>query len=122
MASLERYLLSHLHRESPYANVAYFIFLAMHRVGRTVDALTAARASLAGDKVHGYSNLLGTLSAIVSHEHLDIDPALGRGIVKALEGDTEHNFRLIEKLNLARLQCLDATTNVAAPDGITAAE
>ena len=33
---------------------------------RTIDALTAARAHLAGDRVYGYSNLLGTLSAIVN--------------------------------------------------------
>ena len=104
---LERYLLSHLHKGSPYADVGYFIFLALHRMGRTVDALQAARARLAGDKVYGYSNLLGTLSAIVSHEHFDIELDLFPGILEALAGDTEHNFRLIEKINLARLQQLD---------------
>ena len=106
--NLERYLLSHLHKGSPYADVAYFIFLALHRMGRTVDALQAARAHLAGDKVYGYSNLLGTLSAIVSHEHSKIDPGLYRRILEALAGDTEHNFKLTEKINLARLQNLDS--------------
>jgi len=106
--NLERYLLSHLHKGSPYADVAYFIFLALHRMGRTVDALQAARARLAGDKVYAYSNLLGTLSAGVSHEHFDIAPELYPRILEVLAGDTEDNFRLTEKINLARLQRLDA--------------
>ncbi len=106
-ADLERYLLSHLHKGSPFSDIAYFIFLALHRMGRTVDAIQAARASLAGDKVFGYSNLLGMLSAIVSHEHFTIEPAFYPRILEALAGDTEHNFRLPEKINLARLQHLD---------------
>ena len=104
---LEQYLLSHLHRSSQYADVAYFVFLALHRMGRTVDALTSARCNLAGDTVYGYSNLLGTLAAVVSREHFAIDPALFPRIQKVLEGDTEHDFRLAEKINLARLQHLD---------------
>jgi hypothetical protein len=105
---LERYLLSHLHKGSPYANVGYFIFLVLHRMDRTADALQAARARLTGDKVFGYSNLLGILSAIVSHEHFDIDSRIYQRILEILEGDTEHNFRLSEKINLARLQQLDS--------------
>jgi hypothetical protein len=108
MDKLERYLLSHLHRSSTYADVAYFNFLALHRMGRTVEALIAARTRLAGDKVCGYSNLLGTLAAVVSREHFAIDPALYPRIQKVLEGDTEHDFRLAEKINLARLQHLDS--------------
>lgn len=110
-AELERYLLSHLHRSSPFADVAYLVFLALHRMGRTVDAIQAARASLAGDKVFGYSNTLGTLSAIVSHEHFAINPRLYPQILDALSGDTEHDFRLREKINLARVQHLDRTIN-----------
>jgi hypothetical protein len=106
--NLERYLLSHLHKGSPFADVAYFIFLALHRMGKTVEALQAARARLTGDKVFGYSNLLGTLSAVISHEHFQIDPSLFPRIQQALEGDTEHSFRLIEKINLARLEHLDS--------------
>lgn len=109
-AGLQEYLLSHLHKKSPYADVSYFIFLALHRMGRTVDALRAARTHLAGDKVNGYSNLLGTLSAIVSHEHFDIPADLLAQILAALAGDTEHNFQLTEKINLARLQQLDQKT------------
>jgi hypothetical protein len=109
---LERYLLSHLHKGSRFSDVAYFIFLALHRMGRTVDALRAARLRLAGDKVYGYSNLLGTLSAIVSHEHFEIDPDLYSQILEALAGDTEYNFRLDEKINLARLRQIDETGSI----------
>lgn len=104
---LERYLLSHLHKSSSYSDVAYFIFLALHRMGRTVDALQAARGCLSGDKVYGYSNLLGTLSAIVSHEHFGIELDCLSAIQKVLADDTEHDFRLSEKINLARLLHLD---------------
>lgn len=105
---LEEYLLSHLNKASTYADVAYFVFLALHRMGRTTDSVAAAQAKLTGDRVNGYSNLLGTLSAVVSREHFDIDPTLYPAIVNLLTGDPEHNFRLIEKMNLARLQHIDA--------------
>lgn len=106
--SLEDYLISHLDRRSGFSDVAYFIFLALHRVGRTIDALAAAHTHLAGDRVFGYSNLLGILAALVSREHFDIDPALYDRITELLTNDPEHSFRLIEKMNLARLQHMDA--------------
>lgn len=112
-AEHERYLLSHLHKQSPYADVAYFIFLVLHRMDRTVDALRASRTRLAGDKVYGHSNLLGTLSALVSREHFDIDPRLYPRILDVLAGDVEHNFALTEKINLARLQHLDSKVSGA---------
>jgi hypothetical protein len=119
---LERYLLSHLHKRSPYADVAYFIFLALHRMGGTVDALQASRARLAGDKVYGHSNLLGTLSALVSREHFAFNPDLYPRILETLAGDTESNFRLTEKINLARLQHLDTQLNGSAVTPATIAE
>jgi hypothetical protein len=106
---LEQYLLSHLNKKSPYADVAYFIFLALHRMGRTIAALTAARSHLSGDKVFGYSNVLGALSALVSHEHLSIDPDLYPQMLNVLAGDAEPNFRLLEKINLARIQALETS-------------
>lgn len=112
---LEEYLLSHLNKLSSYADVAYFVFLALHRMGRTVDAVAAAQDNLAGDKVFGYSNLLGTMSAIVSREHFDIDPALYPPITDLLANHPEHNFRLIEKMNLARLRHLDASSQANRP-------
>jgi hypothetical protein len=106
---VENYLLSHLRKGSPYADVGYLIFLALHRMGRTIDALRAARSYLSGDKDYAYSSLLGALSALVSREHFAIDPALYPQILETLAGDTEHNFLLNEKINLARLEHLDST-------------
>lgn len=74
---------------------------------RTSDALRAARSCLAGDKVYGYSNMLGTLSALISHEYFVIKSDTYEEITAALSGSTEHDFRLKEKLNLARLERLD---------------
>ena len=74
---------------------------------RTIDALTTARTCLSGDKVHGYSNILGTLSALVSHEYFKINAGLYQSISNALSGDCENDFRIREKINLALLQQLD---------------
>ena len=53
-------------------------------------------------------SLPGSLSALVSHEHFEIDPGLYPQTLEALAGDKEPNFRLMEKINLARLQHLDS--------------
>ncbi len=110
--NLKQYLLSQLRKESPFAEVAYFIFLALHRMGRTIDALKTARTFLSGDKVVGYSNLLGTLSAVISHEHFAIEPSLYPQILHTLEGDKEPDFRLREKINLAKLEHLDRGSEI----------
>jgi hypothetical protein len=102
-----KYLRSHLNRTSPFVNVGYFIFLALHRIGQTIDALKTARQELSGDKFLGYSNLLGTLSAIISHEHFNTEPNLCAQIENILAGETEHDFKLQEKINLARLLHID---------------
>lgn len=111
---LEDYLTSHLDKRSPFADVAYFIFLALHRRNRTVDALTAAQVHLAGDKIFGYSNLLGIFAALVSREHFDIDPTLYDSITHILQNAPESNFRLIEKMNLARLEHMDTRSRNGA--------
>lgn len=105
--NLECYLLSRLSKESQFVDISYFVFLALHRMGRTIDALKTARVHLAGDTVYAYSNLLGTFSALVSHEHFAIDQNLYPLILGALEGDPEHDFRLRQKINTARLEHLD---------------
>jgi len=105
--NMKRYLLSQLDKKSQFAEVAYFVFCALHRFGATIDALKTARTFLAGDKVYGYSNLLGTLAAIVSNEHFDIDPALYPQVLDVLKGDEENDFRLKEKINLAILEHID---------------
>jgi hypothetical protein len=57
--ALEQELLSQLDRESQYADVAYFIFLVLYRLGRGFDALNAAQQNLRGDAANSYSNVLG---------------------------------------------------------------
>jgi hypothetical protein len=104
--NLESYLLSQLQKDSPFCEVSYFLFLALHRMGRTIDALLTARTFLRGDKIFAYSNLLAILSAVVSREHFDIDPELYPKILDALPND-EHDFKLREKINLAKLEYLD---------------
>jgi hypothetical protein len=104
--NLENYLFAQLSKESPFADVGYFVFLVLHRMGRTIDALQTARTNLAGDKVFGYSNVLATLSALVSHEHSDISEAVLVSVPDILSGDEEHDFRLRQKVNIARLERL----------------
>ena len=111
---LEDYLLSHLHKQSPFVSVAYFIFLALHRMGRTIDALKMARAHLAGDRDFAYSNVLGALAALISHEHADINPALYAPMLEVLGADAEANFKLAEKINLARVQRLDSNVQAGS--------
>jgi hypothetical protein len=106
-ANLESYLLAQLSRDSQFANMGYFVFLCLHRLDRTIDAITTARKFLSGDKVFGYSNVLATFSAVVSREHVYINPQLFKSFLESLAGDEEHDFRLREKLNLAQLQALD---------------
>jgi hypothetical protein len=117
-ANLESYLLAQLSRDSQFANIGYFVFLCLHRLERTIDALSTARKFLAGDKVFGYSNVLATFSAVISREHEYIDPNLFKASLESLEGDDEHDFRLREKLNLAQLQALDRqrTANGSPPE------
>ncbi|HDR8982114.1 TPA: hypothetical protein QDA89_000985 [Burkholderia vietnamiensis] len=104
---LVEYLLSHLNRASPFASVAYFNFMALHRAGRTVAAVAAAQRDLSGDREHAYSNLLGVLSGLVSREYFNMEPALLDALQQMLANEAEHNFRLNEKLNLARLLDMD---------------
>jgi len=110
------YLTTNLGKNSSYASIAYFIFFILYRVGETIGALKFARRALSGDSVHGYSNLLGMLSMIVSREYLEIDPKTYENIKLALLGDTENNFQLTEKINLALLKHLEQDLNDVNPE------
>jgi hypothetical protein len=107
--NVQEYLLGYLRTGSPYAEIAYFLFVTLHRMNMTVEALSSARSHLAGDNVYGYSNVLATLAVLVSREHFSFNPDLYPRIQKVLEGDTEPDFKLREKINSARLQRLDDT-------------
>jgi hypothetical protein len=105
--NLERFLLNQLRTNSPYVEIAYFVVLALHRMHRIVDALTTTRLCLVGDKVYAYSNVLGMLSGMISHEHAQISNDLYQRILDSLAADAKQEFRLREKINLARVQRLD---------------
>lgn len=110
------YLLTNLRKDSPFVSIAYFIFFVLYRIGETTMALTFARKALSGDTANGYSNLLGILSMIVSREYLHIDPKMYEGIKLALQGDTEYNFQLMEKINLALLKHLERDLSDVNPE------
>jgi len=110
------YLISNLRKDSPYVSIGYFIFFVLYRIGETIDALKNARRALSGDSQHGYSNLLGILSMIISREYLDIDPTIYEEIKTVLIGDTEHNFQLFEKINLALLKHLEIELGDVNPE------
>src|SRR3989338_5956745 len=74
------YFISNLRKDSLYASIGYFIFFVLYRIGETVGGLKNARRALSGDSNHGYSNLLGMLSMIVSREYLEINPDRDRVI------------------------------------------
>lgn len=79
------HLLSHLDRQSQYASIGYFTFFALHQAGETTSALKTAQENLAGDSVHGYSNVLAILSLTVAHEYLKIEPKIFQEILLILQ-------------------------------------
>jgi len=99
-------LLSHLSKDAIFFDVAYLIFFVLHRIGATVEAIGQARSHLKGDSDHGFSNMLAILAKIVVHEHSYISSDLYQKIKEAMQGETEHNFRLFEKINSAELELL----------------
>ncbi len=114
--SFDNYLIGSLNKTSTYVSIAYLVFFILYRIGKTADALKMARRSLAGDSVHGYGNLLGTLSMIVSREYLEIDPKDYESIKLILQNDTEDDFRLQEKINLALLKHLERDLDDVNPE------
>ncbi|MGB7291047.1 MAG: hypothetical protein WBD99_02600 [Thermodesulfobacteriota bacterium] len=115
-SNFKRYLVLHLRKDSSYVSIAYFVFFVLFRIGEAVDALKNARQALAGDSVHGYSNVLGVLSMIVSREYLEIDRKTYDDIKLILEGDNEYDFRLREKINLALLKHLERDLSEVNPE------
>jgi len=75
-----------------------------------------ARRSLSGDSNHGYSNVLGSFSMIISREYLETNPKQYERIQLILQGDTEHDFQLKEKINLALLKHLERDLDDVNPE------
>lgn len=105
-----------LRKDSDYSDIGYFIFFVLYRIGEVVNALKLARQSLSGDANHGYSNVLGAFSMIISREYLEIDPKTYEQIQLVLQGDPEHDFHLKEKINLALLKHLERDLDDVNPE------
>jgi hypothetical protein len=114
--NLKSFLITHLRRDSEYADIAYFIFFVFYRIGVLLDALKVTRKELVGDKKHGYSNLLGTLSMIISREYLQIDTKTYEAIELIRQGDTEYDFQLKERINLAKFKHLEIELRDVNPE------
>lgn len=114
--NFKNYLITNLRKDSAHVSIGYFIFFVLHRIGETIEALKFARQALSGDSVHGYSNVLGVLSMIVSREYLEIDQKTYENIKLVLSGDTESDFHLKEKINLALLKHIDKDLNDVNPE------
>lgn len=110
------YLIGNLRRQGNYTEIGYFIFFVLYRIGEIESALQAARRNLSGDTQHGYSNVLCALSMVVSREYLEIDTRTYETIKLILTGDTEHDFNLKEKINLALLKHLEAELSDVNPE------
>lgn len=102
----KNFMLSYLSKDTSFFDVAYLIFFVLHRIGATVEAIERARSNLKGDSDHGFSNMLAMLAKIVVYEHSYISRNLYQQIKEAMQGETEHNFRLFEKINSAELELL----------------
>jgi hypothetical protein len=101
--AVEERLMTYLHRASPFNNVAYAIFLALHRLGRTRDALLKANNDLRGAPAFAHSNLLGCLAAVVSREHESLSLAQIDELRTCFPENEDTEFQLREKLTLARV-------------------
>lgn len=110
------YLLGGLNKQGNYTEIAYFTFFVLYRIGEVQRALQTARRNLSDDTQHGYSNLLCTLSMTVSREYLEINPSTYETIKLILTGDTEHDFHLKEKINLALLKHLEVELSDVNPE------
>jgi len=115
-SNFRSYLMTHIRKDSPYASIGYLIFFVLYRIGETIDALKQARRGLLGDTVHGYSNVLGVFSMIISREYLEIDSKTYEDIKLVLQGDSEYKFWLEQKINMALLKHLERDLDDVNPE------
>src|SRR3989344_7237804 len=104
---IKTYLLEQLRRNSEFFDVAYFVLFVLYKTGGAVNAIHTAKSNLKGDTENAYSNFLGMLSKIVYYEYAYIDSNTYQLIKTAMQGETEPDFGLKEKINLAELKLLE---------------
>jgi len=114
--NMKEYLLKNLSRSSEYYDVAYLIIFVLSKIGATVLALKIARNNLKGDARHGFSNMLAMLSQIISYDYACFDEDTYIQIESAMQGESEHNFNLFEKVNIAKLKILERQLQDVNPE------
>ena len=95
-------LLDRLGRGTEYSAVAYLIGLVLFRVGKLGDGIAKARKDLAGDQVHGFSNLLRVIDGLLRFEHASFSDVLLDRLEQTLEGVEEHPFRVPQRIAAVR--------------------
>lgn len=95
-------LLARIARGTEYSAVAYLIGLALFRVEKLEDGLAKARKDLAGDDVHGFSNLLRVIDGLLRFEHVSFSDELLDQLERSLEGVDEHLFRIPQRIAAIR--------------------
>ena len=101
-AGLRSCLFSYLDSDGPYSTVAYMVVFVLHRLGHTKEALKRARAGLARAPQHAYSNALGVVSLVLSLEYDTVVDETLDGIEEAIQGDTEHDMHIRERIGSIR--------------------
>jgi len=114
--NLKEYLLKNLSRDSEYFDVAYLVIFVLSKIGATVETLKTARVNLKGDSKHGFSNMLAMLSQIISYDYACFDEDTYIQIESAMQGENEHNFNLLEKVNIAKLKILEQQLKDVNPE------
>ena len=113
---MKGYLLENLARTSEYYDVAYLIIFVLSRIGEVVLSLKVARQTLKGDSGHGFSNMLAMLSLTIAYDYACFDEDTYTQIESAMEGESEHSFRLLERVNTAKLKILEQQLQVVNPE------
>ena len=114
--SFETYLIAHLRKDSPYAEVAYLNLFVLYKVGALLRALNAAMRTLPSDEKISYDNMLAMLSLVISREYLEIDPETYEKIKLMLQRTVGYDFWLEKKVNLALLKHLERDLNDVNPE------
>jgi len=101
-------LLGRLQEKKGYARVAYFVVLALWKIGLLEDALETAKHGLSEEsqKDYGVSNILMLLNGLLRYRYTDFTPDMLDTIEHFLQGIQEPVFRIPQKISAIRVQRL----------------
>lgn len=117
---LKLFLFGNLHWSSEYADIAYFIFFVLYRVGAITDAAEQVCRALVYDSQGKYQKqydiILGILSAIISHEYLEIDLKTYEALELWFKNNLGYDLHLRDQINLAKLKHLEVELRDVNPE------